>query len=147
MKHQHFQFAPNEKDGVANTNTTVSATAPVIDITALLDKNKLASSAAASQTIDVMVTGINGWKPTTNGLPRVMVITDKGNFWPLESAVKNMPKSFFQPVKARATVTPRKVGEEMRLNMSQLEFEGLDTTTALAIAEMKPGTALFANIK
>lgn len=97
----------------------------------------------------VVIRNITDWKPTTNGLPRKMVITEnKGNFWVLASSIRNLPSSFTQPVPGKATFTLRKdaAGTE-RINMSRLEFAGLENETALMIREMPAGTALFASSK
>lgn len=143
-------YAPGQQNEGGGAATPATAIAPP-SIADLLAKNIEASKASKAETIEVMVTSITGWRAALdkNGQPleTVMVVTDKGNFWPLKSSVKNMPKSFFQPVKARATVLPRTTANgDIRLNMSSLEFEGLATEKALAIQEMKPGTALFASM-
>lgn len=110
----------------------------------LLAANIEASKQSVSQTITLNVLSIGDWRPTQGGLARKMVVTDKGNFWVLATAIKNMPKSFLKPIAATAVLTPREVNGTARLNMSSLEFEGLPTETALMIHEMPVGTALFA---
>lgn len=123
----------------------------------LLDKliaaNQSASVTANSSTVELLVSNISGWKAafsksTNQPLDVVMVVTDKGNYWPLKSAIKNMPTDFSTPRKAKAVVTVRKdkAGVE-RLNLSSLEFEGLKNETALAIQQLPKGTALFASFQ
>jgi len=120
-------------------------------LTSLLQANQAKSAAANSTTIKVEVRGITGWKPgiTKTGeiLPTSMVVTDKGNFWPLTSAIRNMPTDFSKPHNATAVVTLRVVNGVERLNMSSLEFEGLDNEKHQAIKALPAGAALFANFK
>lgn len=120
----------------------------VMTIEQLMADNIARSAASVAKTIDVVVSSISNWKPTSTGLAVVMVVTNVGNFWPLASSIKNCPKSFLTPVPAKAVVMPRadRAGVQ-RLNMSQLEFEGLATNVALAIEAMPAGTALFASAK
>lgn len=115
-------------------------------VSKLLDANIQRSTTATAQVVQLNVKAISNWRPTSTGLPVVMVVTDKGNFWPLASVVKNQPAAFPQPVVAKATLVPRKdkSGNDV-LNISQLEFEPtMDLRTQQMISAMKPGTALFA---
>lgn len=124
-------------------------TTPVVmTVEQLIADNITRSAAAKAVTIDVVVSSISNWKPTSTGLAVVMVVTNVGNFWPLASSIKNCPKSFLTPVPAKAVVMPRADRNGVqRLNLSQLEFEGLSTNVALAIETMPAGTALFASAK
>src|ERR1700761_3761999 len=112
---------------------------------ALVKANQEASAKSKSVNQRILVYGVTDWKPTTKGnLPVKMVRTDKGNFFPLASSISNLPTSFSQPVEANATFTEGVDAQgKARLNLSRLEFDGLDTQKALMIREMPKGTALF----
>lgn len=140
-------FDPQAGQGAGGTMTPPATAMKSIE--ELMADNITRSAAGKTATIEVTVISISDWRPTRNGgLPVKMVVTDKGNFWPLATAIKNCPKSFLKPVLAKAVLLPRLDAQgNQRLNMSQLEFEGLATETALMIAEMPAGTALFAITK
>jgi hypothetical protein len=156
MKHSfiNFQYDPQgpgeqKADGpIASTQPIAAAGTPPNDLVSkLLEANVQRSAVSSTVVMNVMVKNISNWKPTANGnLPVNMIVTDKGNFWPLASAIKNAPAALPQPMQAKATFVLRKDrnGNDV-LNISQLEFETtMDNRTAQMIAAMKTGTALFA---
>lgn len=105
---------------------------------------------AKSMEQEVSVLSVTDWKPTSTGLAVKMVRTTIGSFWPLASAITNLPSSIAlgKPVVAKAVITEAKTPNAdgtPRFNMSRLEFPGLPTNTLLAIQAMPAGTALFAN--
>lgn len=111
----------------------------------LIAKNITASQTTKSQEVVVTVYGVTNWRPTRTGLPVVMVRTDKGNYFPLANSISNLPAHFPKPVTAKAVFTPAKDANGVdRINMSRLEFEGLDTEKLNMIKAMPKGTALFA---
>lgn len=131
---------------MANTQQTAAA-ATKTPFEALVEANKALSVSLRSTSVTIRVIRVTDWKPTTKGnLPVKMVITDQGNYFPLASAITNLPTSFKQPVEAEAVFTIRKdaLGND-RLNMSRLEFAGLESGVNLAIKAMVPGTSLFAS--
>lgn len=132
--------------------TNSSATPPVgapatkTSFEALVEANKAASVSGNSTSVTIRVIRVTDWRPTTKGnLPVKLVITDQGNYFPLASAITNLPTSFKQPVEAQAVLTIRNVNGIDRLNMSRLEFAGLESGVNLAIKAMVPGTSLFAS--
>lgn len=134
---------------MANTQQTAAAVAAATKtpFEALVEANKALSVSLRSTSVTIRVIRVTDWKPTTKGnLPVKMVITDQGNYFPLASAITNLPTSFKQPVEAEAVFTIRKdaLGND-RLNMSRLEFAGLESGVNLAIKAMVPGTSLFAS--
>lgn len=126
---------------------------PSAAIAGLVKTNLDRASNAKTEVIEVMVLSVSDWKPAQGAagpLPTKMVVTNIGNFWPLANSIKNLPKSFFRPVAAKATVMPREIAAgarkgETTLQLSRLEFEesaGKDTLEM--VGKMPAGTALFA---
>lgn len=130
---------------MANTQPTAPAVTKT-PFEALVEANKALSASGISTNATIRVIRVTDWKPTTKGnLPVKMVITDQGNYFPLASAITNLPTSFRQPVEAHAVFTIRNVNGVDRLNMVRLEFAGLESGVNLAIKAMVPGTSLFAS--
>jgi hypothetical protein len=123
---------------------TAPATPAPLTVEQLIAKNLEASKNTKSQVIEIQVTSISGWKSTSDGRKTKIVVTNLGTFFPLETAITNIPTSIAvgKPVNAKAVLTPSKDGHY--LNMSSLEFEGVDSKTANMIRLMPQGTALFA---
>lgn len=114
----------------------------------LLALNKTASTSTNSTNVPVIILGVTPWRPTSKGNLAVMMVRtqDHGTFFPLASSISNLPSSFGKPVPANAVLTLRKDAAGVdRLNMSRLEFAGLQTEVLLGIKAMQPGTALFAS--
>ena len=120
------------------------AAKPLSLVEQLIAKNLEASKNSKSETVEIQVLSIGGWKNTADGRKTRIVVTNLGTFFPLESAITNIPTHIpvGKPVIAKAVLTPSKSGEF--LNMSSLEFEGVDSKTANMIRLMPQGTALFA---
>jgi len=120
----------------------------------LLKANVAKAVSPNSSIIELIVHRATSAKPViskTTGQPMAILRldTDKGTFWPLEAALKNLPTDFSKPAKCTAVVTVRKIkdaaGVETEvLNISSAEFAGLDNEKALMIKQMPKGTALFA---
>lgn len=125
---------------------TATQTAPAVN-TALTIEQGIAqnierSNTGKSRSIEITVINVTNWKPTKTGLAVKMVITkDHGNYFPLASAITNLPASFNKPVMAKATLTQN----GQFTNMNRLEFTGLQTAQLLAIREIGVGRALFAS--
>lgn len=115
-----------------------------VQFDALIAANITASQSTKSREVVVTVFGVTDWKPTRTGLAVKMVRTDQGTFFPLASSISNLPASFSKPVTAKAVLTPSKdkAGAD-RINMSRLEFEGLQTEKLLAIQALPKGTGIF----
>lgn len=97
-----------------------------------------------SQQVAMTIINVTNWKPTKDGRAVKMVITkEHGNFFPLATAISNLPMSFNTPVEAKATISVN----GQYTNMNRLEFAGLATEIALAIGIMPSGTALFSTAK
>lgn len=122
---------------------TTSNAAPTLSLVEqLIAKNLELSKNTKSETKMVQVISIGGWKPNSAGKTKI-VVTDHGTFFPLEASISNIPTSIApgKPVSAKAVFTPSKDGNF--LNMSGLEFEGVDTKTANMIRLIPQGAALF----
>lgn len=114
---------------------------------AALTVNVTKSNDTNSVTKVLTIIRVSDWKPTTKGnLPTKMVVTTEGNFFPLASAISNLPSSFPKPIEATAVLTMRQDAQGVdRINMSRLEFTGLDDKLYQTIRNMPVGAALFAS--
>lgn len=113
--------------------------------TAVLAANVAKSSDSNSVTKTITVIRVSDWKPTKTGLAVKMVVTTEGNFFPLANAISNLPVSFPKPVEATAVLTMRTDAQGIdRINMSRLEFFGLDDKLFQQIKAIPSGAALFA---
>lgn len=126
--------------------TTPAAQANTVELTfeQALAANVERSSTGKSRTMEVTIINVTNWRPTKTGLAVKMVVTKElGNFFPLASAITNLPTSFGQPIKAKATLSQN----GQYTNMNRLEFNGLSTELALSIDRIPAGAALFASAK
>lgn len=123
-------------------STTQTPAATELSLEELLKANAERSKAGKSQTFVMTIINVTNWKPTKDNRAVKMVITkDHGNFFPLATAISNLPMSFNQPIEAKATITPN----GQYTNMNRLEFAGLPSEVSLAIGIMPAGTALFSS--
>lgn len=114
---------------------------------AALTANVTKSNDTNSVTKVLTIIRVSDWKPTAKGnLPTKIVVTTEGKFFPLASAITNLPSSFPKPVEATAVLTMRVDAQGIdRINMSRLEFVGLEDKTYQAIKSLPAGVALFAS--
>lgn len=125
-----------------STTQTPAATELTFDqaLQANIDRSKIGKS----QTIVMTIINVTNWRPTKDSRAVKMVITkDHGNFFPLASAISNLPMSFGQPVEAKATISVN----GQYTNMNRLEFAGLTSELSLAIGLIPSGAALFSSAK
>lgn len=125
-------------------STTQTPPATELSLEEALKANVERSKAGKSQTIAMTIINVTNWRDTKDGRKVKMVITkDHGNFFPLATAISNLPMSFGQPIEAKATITPN----GQYTNMNRLEFAGLTSELSLAIGLIPSGAALFSSAK
>lgn len=119
-----------------------------------LVKNNVAASKRDIANITVAVTGIipiaTDKCPVDsegNTIPKSMIITDSGNFFPLTSRIKHTPDSFVEPRKCNLTLEAVEVkNREGNLvtvvNVLSAEFE-LSTSEKIAIASSSGAVLTF----
>lgn len=113
----------------------------------------IAPTDSNSVELTVTITSVTDWRPaksrTGELLPTKMVkLSDGRAFWPLASAITNLPAQFTQPLQARVVLTVSKTAKDASgkpfINMTRCEFDVDNTVHFLMVKALPKGAALFA---